>query len=271
MNRILIFLMLGIAFSESKKSVTLKDCGTSRVVNGGDRIVGGRNALDGEFPWQVSLRFTNSFIPPTHICGGTILNQRWIITAAHCVDKRAVENFVVVVGIKNQGAKNVVSLLVDKIRVHEKFDPETFLNDIAVLRVKKPILLSSYVNGICLPPVDQNVTGFATATGWGDTQEGGNMSNLLKAVELPLIPQFACEILLGPESFSVKAMLCAGDLDGGLDTCQGDSGGPLIQYKDQKAFLVGVVSWGVGCARRGLPGVYSRVPNYIKWIEEHVD
>ncbi|GFU39736.1 trypsin-1 [Trichonephila clavipes] len=271
MNKIMLTLFICFAVVRSQQLFTLENCGLADVVQNGDRIVGGRDAVIGEYPWQVSLKFSNFFIKSTHLCGATILNQRWIITAAHCVHRRSTRNFQVVIGINSQKEKKIDSYKVDKIKVHEQFDPETFLNDIAVIHVSKPLLLSAQVNGICLPQVEQNVTGFATTTGWGATTEDGEMSTVLQSVDLPLIPSEKCLDIFGPENFSSSEMLCAGELEGGHDSCQGDSGGPLIQQQNGRAVLIGIVSWGVGCARPDFPGVYTRVSHYIEWIQNNVD
>ncbi|GFS40436.1 serine proteinase stubble [Nephila pilipes] len=220
MDKIILLFFIWVTAVQSQQLITLEKCGLADVVQNGDRIVGGRDAAVGEYPWQVSLKFKNFFIKPTHLCGATILNERWIITAAHCVYRRSVRNFQVVVGINSQEEKKTDFYTVDRIKVHEQFDPETFLNDIAVIQVNKPLLLSTQVNGICLPQVEQNVTGFATTTGWGATLEDGDMSNVLQTVELPLIPSAKCLDIFGPENFSSSEMLCAGELEGGLDSCQ---------------------------------------------------
>ncbi|GFY73463.1 serine proteinase stubble [Trichonephila inaurata madagascariensis] len=220
MDKIMLILLICFAVVRSQQLFTLENCGLADVVQNGDRIVGGRDAVIGEYPWQVSLKFSNFFIKSKHLCGATILNQRWIITAAHCVHRRSTRNFQVVIGINSQKEKKFDSYKVDKIKVHEQFDPETFLNDIAVIHVSKPLLLSAQVNGICLPQVEQNVTGFATTTGWGATTEDGEMSTVLQSVDLPLIPSEKCLNIFGPENFSSSEMLCAGELEGGHDSCQ---------------------------------------------------
>ncbi|GIY61335.1 transmembrane protease serine 3 [Caerostris darwini] len=270
MNKISVLFFALLAAVRSQQALELQSCGLSDIDQNGDRIVGGRDATIDEYPWQVSLKFKNFFIKPTHLCGGTILNEQWIVTAAHCVYKRLPRNFEVAVGITSQDEKIFNSYKVDKIKVHEQFKPDTFLNDIAIIQVKSAIEFSSQVNGICLPQVEHNVTGLATTTGWGATLEDGDMSSILQAVEVPLIPQSKCLDLFGPDNFSASAMLCAGKLEGGIDSCQGDSGGPLIQKQNGRQVLIGVVSWGVGCARPDFPGVYSRVSHYIDWIKNNI-
>ncbi|GIY55736.1 transmembrane protease serine 2 [Caerostris extrusa] len=243
MNKISLLFFALVAAVRSQQALVLESCGLSDIDQNGDRIVGGRDATIEEYPWQVSLKFTNFFIKPTPLCGGTILNEEWIVTAAHCVYKRLPRNFEVAVGITSQDEKifnsykklsepidvNALhfrafnlffSIKVDKIKVHEQFKPDTFLNDIAIIHVKSAIEFSSQVNGICLPQVEQNVTGLATTTGWGATLEDGDMSSILQAVEVPLIPQSKCIDLFGPDNFSASAMLCAGKLEGGIDSYQ---------------------------------------------------
>ncbi|XP_054714328.1 trypsin-1-like [Uloborus diversus] len=265
----MIWVLLICAF-EAIAAKPIQNCGLSRIVRNGDRIVGGRSAIRGEFPWQSSLRYKPLFFPPTHLCGATILNERWLVTAAHCVDGRSKRSFDIVVGVNNLNEKNITRFLIDRIVVHEKFDLRTFMNDIALIRVQTPIPLRGDVTGVCLPSPGQNTKGFVTVSGWGATTDGGKGSSILQAVEIPLVPQEICQAVYGPEGFSKEAMLCAGVPQGGTDSCQGDSGGPLIQQERGRAVLVGVVSWGIGCALPGLPGVYTRVSNYIPWIHENV-
>ncbi|XP_023218223.1 trypsin-1-like [Centruroides sculpturatus] len=293
-------------------------CGVSKTFYEGDRIVGGRKALPGEFPWQVSLQRNTWFFGSSHICGGSVLNENWVLTAAHCVHGVPSNKFLVKFGLqilsdsspgvvsrKNSCDKQWRAAIVDKeksiyfnclvksrdltavsfsnsdfdgptsiqvseIVVHSDYDDSSLHNDIALLRLSTPLDLSSsneHINSICLPS-DLHVQGFTTASGWGSTREDGYSTDELRAVEVPIIGLSQCRSMYGRGAIA-DSMLCAGYSQGGKDSCQGDSGGPLIQRKGGKAELVGIVSWGIGCARPNKPGVYTRLSSYLKWIEEH--
>ncbi|XP_067140795.1 trypsin-1-like [Centruroides vittatus] len=247
-------------------------CGVSKTFYEGDRIVGGRKALPGEFPWQVSLQRNTWFFGSSHICGGSVLNENWVLTAAHCVHGVPSNKFLVKFGLQilSDSGPGVVSRKVSEIVVHSDYDDSSLHNDIALLRLSTPLDLSSsneHINSICLPS-DLHVQGFTTASGWGSTHEDGYATDELRAVEVPIIGLSQCRSMYGRGAIA-DSMLCAGYSQGGKDSCQGDSGGPLIQRKGGKAELVGIVSWGIGCARPNKPGVYTRLSSYLKWIEEH--
>ncbi|XP_075227059.1 trypsin-1-like [Lycorma delicatula] len=236
------------------------------------KIVGGVDAEPGEFPWQVSLQITigNS---PKHICGGAIINANWVITAAHCVHKIAANRLSVVAGDYNlyvvEGTEQRVN--VRKIYTNN-YNFETFYNDIALLLVSPPIKLDGYTTApVCLPYSSAKfISGFAVVTGWGVLSENGPLAHKLQKVTLPIFNKRRCDYLyqsVNYNKFLNKCQLCAGLESGGKDSCQGDSGGPLVcRMNDERYYLCGVVSWGVGCARPHFPGVYTRVPCFSKWI-----
>ncbi|XP_042146130.1 trypsin-1-like [Ixodes scapularis] len=161
--------------------------------------------------------------------------------------------------------------------VHSGFGFWTFRNDIALLKLEKPLDIASsegYIGTICLPPKGHKVEGDVIVSGWGTTREGGMGSDILKAVSVPALGDGMCyyryfsfwSLFIGG-NIHYDSMFCAGERRGGKDSCQGDSGGPAVQYVSGRAILAGIVSWGEGCARAGKPGVYTEVSYFLDWIE----
>lgn len=232
-----------------------------------DRIVGGVPTKPGEFPWQVALlnsRFGTLF------CGGSHLGSGWIVTAAHCVygkngDHLKKGDVLVLTGttsLVNGGDR--LSLIDDPV-FHEGYDPATKLNDIALLHFK----LVGELPAITIPAtaIESSLVSPGkqlTVSGWGAVTEGGNISAELLKVGVPVTNQTTCSSAYS--GISSDKQVCAGI--GGRDSCQGDSGGPLIGIDNKTQMLVGVVSFGKGCARDYYPGVYTRVAAYRDWIRQ---
>lgn len=237
------------------------------VRNEEGRIVGGQTARKNEFPWMARLSYLNKFY-----CGGTLINDRYVLTAAHCV--KGFMWFMIKVTFgehdrcteKNPETKLIVRTLMGQ------FSFLNFDNDIALLRLNERVPLSDTIRPICLPTLRDNdyVGTKAIASGWGTLQEEGKPSCLLQEVEVPVISLDDCRNTSYNPRMISENMLCAGYPDGMKDSCQGDSGGPLIAERDDKKYeLIGVVSWGNGCARPGYPGVYTRITRYLDWILEN--
>jgi secreted trypsin-like serine protease len=252
---------------------SLPRCGMN-FVNEGHKIVGGRHALIGEFPWQVSLQTAKFSGRYSHYCGAAIISPHWIITASHCVDDFVPSEIKAVSGAWD--LRKVSSYYggqhqtyISKIIMHADYDSEHNLrNDIALLKVSNPFDLSSSslmpINSVCLPQSGLEVFGHATVSGWGKLSESGGLSDTLRAVNVTVMGDSECRTFYGQRI--QKKMVCAGYIYGGKDACQGDSGGPLVQKVNGRYNLIGVVSWGIGCARAESPGVYTQVSQYIDWI-----
>ncbi|GAB1292993.1 Coagulation factor X [Apodemus speciosus] len=230
------------------------------------RIVGGRECKDGECPWQALLinEDNNGF------CGGTILNEFYILTAAHCLHQARL--FKVRVGDRNTEVEEGNEMVheVDVVIKHNKFEKDTYDFDIAVLRLKTPITFRMNVAPACLPQKDWAEATLMTqktgiVSGFGRTHEKGRQSNILKMLEVPYVDRNTCRL---STSFSItQNMFCAGYEAKLEDACQGDSGGPHVTRFKDTYFVTGIVSWGEGCARKGKYGIYTKVTTFLKWID----
>ncbi|XP_008286632.1 transmembrane protease serine 7 [Stegastes partitus] len=238
---------------------------------GTQRIVGGVNSGEGEWPWQVSLHFTGSLY-----CGASVLSSDWLISAAHCFSKERLSDprfWSAHLGMLTQGSAKYVAEI-QRIVVHEYYNAYTFDYDIALLQLKRswPPSLSPLIQPVCLPPSSHTVTEShrCWVTGWGYRSENDKaLPSVLQKAEVSLMSQSDCKKSYGPIS---PRMLCAGVPSGERDACRGDSGGPLSCQAPGggRWFLIGIVSWGAGCGRPNLPGVYTRVNKFTSWIYSHI-
>jgi len=198
-----------------------------------------------------------------HVCGASILSATRGLTAAHCWSSR--NDYSVLAGSTTRtGDAGAVRAAVSRFTRHPQYNGSTIDNDVAVLWFATALPLGPRIRPIRLPaqgtPVPHGA--IATVTGWGVTREGffSPLADVLQVVSVPIVSNPQCN-----EAYRgrvLASMICAGVTQGGRDSCQGDSGGPLIVNGAQ----VGIVSWGIGCARPNFPGVYTRVPAFINWI-----
>ncbi|KAJ3650333.1 hypothetical protein Zmor_022028 [Zophobas morio] len=234
--------------------------------NENSRIVGGKPTNENEFPWMARLSYFNRFY-----CGGMLINDRYVLTAAHCVKGFMWFMIKVTFGEHDRcsDAKRPESRFVLRA-IAGAFSFLNFDNDIALLRLNDRVPITQNIKPICLPKLKDNlyVGSTAVATGWGTLKEDGKPSCILQEVDVPVLSNEECRNTNYSAKMISDNMLCAGyPAVGKKDSCQGDSGGPLVtQRKDKRYELIGVVSWGNGCARPGYPGVYTRVTRYLDWI-----
>nr|XP_008251911.3 coagulation factor X isoform X1 [Oryctolagus cuniculus] len=231
------------------------------------RIVGGQDCRDGECPWQALLVNEEN----EGFCGGTILSEYHVLTAAHCLHQA--KRFKVRVGDRDTEHEegNEETHEVEVVVKHNRFVKETYDFDIAVLRLKTPITFRRNVAPACLPQKDWAESTLMTqktgiVSGFGRTHEMGRLSTTLKMLEVPYVDRNSCKL---SSSFTItQNMFCAGYDARPEDACQGDSGGPHVTRFRDTYFVTGIVSWGEGCARKGKFGVYTKVSNFLKWIEK---
>lgn len=233
----------------------------------GSRIVGGEEAMPHQFPWLVAISSKGGDARPN--CGASLYNNKFIITAAHCVKGVKSKKIEVILGMHNWQTEESapMRMLIRKYYMHPDYSPRTLDNDIAIIEMKDPIPYSPRVMPVCMPSnVSDFVGSMGTVAGWGALSEGGSQPDVTNFVNVPIISNVSCNASYPDEI--TDNMICAGTDAGGVDSCQGDSGGPFtVVNSDGAHVLAGVVSWGAGCARPGSPGVYAKTARYLRWIE----
>ncbi|XP_074128378.1 cationic trypsin-3-like [Sminthopsis crassicaudata] len=222
-----------------------------------DKIVGGYTCPANSLPYQVSL---NSGY---HFCGGSLINEQWVVSAAHCYKSR----IQVRLGEHNIDVLEGGEQFIDSAKVirHPNYNSYMIDNDIMLIKLKTPATLSSRVAAISLPQSCAAVGTSCLISGWGNTLSSGvNYPELLQCLNAPLLSDETCRKAYPGQI--TNNMICLGYLEGGKDSCQGDSGGPVVCNGQ----LQGIVSWGYGCAQKGKPGVYTKVCNYVDWIKKTI-
>jgi len=228
-------------------------------------IVGGVEARRNEFPWLVRLTIKTD--EGNYLCSGALIRLNTVLTAAHCVDGAQARNIDVTAGDHDRTVSEPTEQLIAgrSLRVHEDYDSDWFLgelNDIAVITLDGSFNQTTAVSTINLPARDARVNGTAstgTVAGWGTTVEDGAAARVLMKVDVPLVTDNTCS----RQVRQIDGQFCAGAT--GKDSCQGDSGGPFMCH-DLPDQVCGIVSYGEGCGRRGLPGVYTKVSHFIDWL-----
>ncbi|XP_056139337.1 transmembrane protease serine 4a isoform X2 [Lampris incognitus] len=254
-----------ICKSGSVISLLCSDCGQ---VGSQERVVGGVDAVIKDWPWQVSLQQNGQ-----HTCGGSLVSPRWVVTAAHCFSggKKELSRWKVVSGRTFLGTLG--GSYVDRIVVNGDYSVARNDYDIAMIRLSSPITVGENHKPVCLPPKALGLTAETSVvvTGWGYQEEQGTISPSLQKAIIPLIDQAKCSSPTIYGSAITPRMICAGFIGGKVDACQGDSGGPLVYSSSSRWYQIGVVSWGIGCARERRPGVYSNVDELLNWIHTVIE
>ncbi|XP_061384880.1 trypsin-1-like isoform X2 [Danaus plexippus] len=240
------------------------ECGGPNQEN---RIVGGMPAGVNRYPWMARLVYDGQF----H-CGASLLTKEYVLTAAHCVRKLKRSKIRVILGDHDQTITSespAIMRAVTAIVRHRSFDSDSYNNDIALLKLRKPVTFSKIIKPVCLPPASIEPSGKeGIVVGWGRTSEGGQLPAVVQEVRVPILSLSQCRGMKYRATRITNNMLCAGRSS--TDSCQGDSGGPLLIQQGDRFQIVGIVSWGVGCGRPGYPGVYTRITRYLPWLRANL-
>uniref|UniRef100_H3CAT7 Vitamin K-dependent protein C n=1 Tax=Tetraodon nigroviridis TaxID=99883 RepID=H3CAT7_TETNG len=232
-------------------------------------MVGGEVGKKGESPWQVLLLNAAGRFH----CGGVLIDESWVLTAAHCLENS--RTFRVRLGdyerLRSEGSE--VTLKVAKAFKHPLYNRRLADNDISLLRLETPAPLSDYIVPICLPgrrlaqQVLQRNGTMTVVSGWGkEDLQSSKFSSALNVIKVPLVDTDVCQQTM---THNVTTnMLCAGVVGQRMDACEGDSGGPMVTLYRRTWFLLGLVSWGEGCGDLDKLGIYTKVSNYLDWINQ---
>lgn len=243
--------------------VQVNDCGKRAIPLIANRIVSGNPAAKGAWPWQVSLQRNN-----IHQCGGTLIGNTWVVTAAHCFRTNAnPRQWTLSFGTTINPP--LMKREVRRIIMHEKYRPPARDHDIALVQFSPRVTFSDEVRRICLPEPSASFPPNSTVyiTGFGALYYGGESQNELREARVQIISNDVCKQRHVYGNEIKRGMFCAGFLEGIYDACRGDSGGPLVVRDDKDTwYLIGIVSWGDNCGQKNKPGVYTQVTYYRRWI-----
>jgi len=242
----------------------------------GGFILGGTNANEGEFPWQLSQQRLGGAW--SHSCGASLLGANRALSAAHCVDGAAVTILRVIAGLydrSNEAGSQISNL--DSYTMHQQYGQgaPTFNNDIAILNLVTPIVMGGNVAAAVLPDdnMNQYVNENVVLSGWGRTSASNVLPNVLQKVTIPVISQDACNTLMAPVNGALTGpgQICVKDTANSAGSCNGDSGGPMNWNgpTGTGTRVVGVTSWGIqggGACLPSYPSVYTRTGYYLDWI-----
>ena len=262
--KLLFLIVLGVVY------VNGQICGQ---LNREKRIVGGHTSDFGDHPWQAAImrKTRNRWLMQ---CGGVLISDRFVLTAAHCFVSRHIP-LQIRLGEwdwskESEKIKHETYEIQDVV-LHPDFTRIDYKNDLALVKLNEKVKFKPYILPVCLPTLNDSFIGMkATVTGWGWVDSKATTKSELQETSVEVISVEVCQKWYKSQSRNVfyEANLCAGFENGGHDSCQGDSGGPLVVTKNERATLIGIVSWGVSCAKPKLPGVYVNVVNYLNWINK---
>lgn len=272
----------------------LADWQTCGIEKSNDRIIGGSNTDIDEFPWLALLRYTDTTFGEDagFKCGGSLINRRYVLTAAHCISVSANQGLrlsSVRLGEWRQstgrdcvGKKGLqkcsdppIDINIQRSLPHPRYNTRTRDNDIGLIRLQRNVNFNDFVHPICIPPPNGELPNVGTSmviAGWGAT-ENNDTSDIKQKASVPLVSSSDCSKKFGRRGYISDNQFCAGGVEG-KDSCQGDSGGPIMRFKmgtsDIQWIQEGVISWGVSCGLATYPGVYTRVSKYSTWIVDNM-
>ncbi|XP_044533408.1 trypsin-like [Gracilinanus agilis] len=222
-----------------------------------EKIIGGNDCEKNSVPYQVYVRAANT------VCGGSLINAQWVLSAAHCYQSK----FQMILGAHALNVLEGNEQIINSTKVirHPSYQEGNPDHDIMLIKLQKAATLNSHVAKISLPTSCVTAGTDCLISGWGIYQiSDSKYSSILQCLYAPVLSEKICHIAY--PGMITENMICLGFMEGKKDTCQGDSGGPVV-CEDQ---LQGIVSWGLGCAKKGKPGVYTKVCNYVDWIKKTI-
>ncbi|XP_044872893.1 serine protease 27-like [Mauremys mutica] len=254
------------------------------------RIIGGQDAPEGRWPWQVSVqKYDDTICEYHHTCGGSLISAQWVVSASHCFNPSLpYSQYQLVLGAHQllNPSPNQVLAEVQKIIPHPRYNRTSFVADIALVRLKKPVKFTQFIRPISLPGASRQfpVEKKCWVTSWGrvEVTEPLQPPKTLQELEVPILSTAACNkhynTLIPRSPDPVKtSMICAGYMDSPKGFCNGDSGRPLACEQGGTWYLAGIVSWfmtrnvsGIVCSHPKFPGVFTRVTAYDSWIQREV-
>ncbi|XP_039992204.1 serine protease 33 [Xiphias gladius] len=253
-----------------------QECGRPPLME--NRIVGGMDAEDGAWPWQVDVQTVSD----GHICGGSIITESWVLSAAHCFPNPSdVSSYIIYAGRYQLNGINQhqSSHRVSQVVIPSGYSEPHSGKDLALVQLSSPVTWSDHVRPVCLPTSSTLFPSgmLCSVTGWGNIRDDVPLPGVgtLQEVQVPIISKSSCQEMyqMNPtEQVDILYdMICAGYQEGGKDSCQGDSGGPLVcQMVNGTWVQAGVVSFGLGCAHPNQPGVYTRLTSYSSFISDTI-
>jgi len=266
MNGLILFSVL---IAVARAAINNPSCGRRPLApTTTDKVVGGQAAIVGDWPWMCAMRRNGNFI-----CGGSAIEDSWLLTAAHCVFG-STNPAVYMIDCFHHDRLNMevwgVTLRVQSVILHESYSASTLRHDIALLKFTTSISWQDpYAIPVCVPDGSEDWQNeYCVATGWGTLFSGGSVSRYLMEVEMLYLNDTRCKQRFGA-SVDTTMQCCGGEVGEGFDTCQGDSGGPYVckSKSSGRWNLAGLTSWGYGC---GDGGVYTKTSYYYNWIQSKV-
>ncbi|KAK2154922.1 hypothetical protein LSH36_253g00027 [Paralvinella palmiformis] len=249
-------------------------CGLQKRMRRQKRVIGGLVSGSGQWPWLVSIQIKeHEGTDFYHVCGGTLIHPQMFenvtLNETDLADPDFLDNIRIVLGEHSLTLTEDtdVTSQVDKIITHEHFNRTFYIHDMAVLKLERPVRLTDHVTLVC---ATRDLALFSNdsdcrVVGWGRTNNG--FPSRPHDAVVHLFTREQCQNIFSHLHIT-EDMLCAGHLDGRADACFGDSGGPLVCEHQGRWYQVGVVSWNIGCAMEGYPGVYSSVPDHLDWLQD---